>query len=54
MQIELLLIEAAKLALQSFFIQMNLANKSEEEILKIYTEEREKFKKNKPEDLPIV
>jgi hypothetical protein len=50
----LLIIEAARLALQSYFMQMQLAGKTEEEIEQIYNEEKIKFLANRPEDLPEV
>jgi hypothetical protein len=49
-----MLVEGAKLALQVYFTNMKLANKTEEEIDLLFQEELYQFNENKPEDLPDV
>ncbi len=46
--------ELAKSALTSYFLYSRLAGMSEEEVHGVFLEEREKFRANKPEDLPDV
>lgn len=51
---ELVILEAARLALQVYFMNIRLAGKTDEEIERIYSEERDKFIRNRPEDLPEI
>ena len=50
----LLILELAKLTIQTYFSYMKIAGKTDEEIEEIYSEEKAKFTANKPEDLPEV
>lgn len=54
MDTELLILEAARLALQSYFMQLRLSGKSDEEIDDIYKLEKEKFQEYDPDKLPDV
>ena len=49
-----ILVEGAKVGIQSYFNFMRLAGKSEEEIEEIYKSEREVFLANDPSKLPDV
>lgn len=48
------LVEGAKLALQSYFNYMRLAGASEEEKEALYQSEKATFEANKPSDLPDI
>ena len=54
MDSNLLLLEGAKLAIQSYFNYMRLAGKTPEEMEEVFQKERETFLKNNPKDLPEV
>jgi hypothetical protein len=54
MNIELILVEMAKIALQSYFNYLRLLGKTEEEIQKLYDKEKMEFFKNHPSKLPDV
>lgn len=49
-----LLVEGAKVGLQSYFNYMRVAGKSEEEISALYEEEKRNFLENDPDKLPDV
>ena len=54
MNINLILIEMAKIALQSYFNYLRIAGKTEEEIQELYIREKSEFLKNHPNKLPEV
>lgn len=49
-----LIVEGVKLAMQICFTSMKLAGKTDEEIDKLFWDERDKFDANRPGDLPDV
>ena len=51
---ETILIELAKLAMQSYFTYAKLASLSKAEAIELYYKERAKFERNRPENLPDV
>jgi len=51
MDASLLLLEGAKLAIQSYFNYMRVAGKTPEEVDAVYQQEKAQFEKNSPDEL---
>jgi len=51
MDASLLLLEGAKLAIQSYFNYMRVAGKTPEEVDAVYQQEKAQFEKNNPDEL---
>lgn len=51
MDASLLLLEGAKLAIQSYFNYMSVAGKTSEEVDAVYQQEKAQFEKNNPDTL---